>query len=181
MSYSRLVDAYLYTHDFQNSFNVAWEANQKYPESKTLELNLKDVCLWSFYINHNELDSTYLSSEVKDEYVVNSVPEEYLIVRKLRIDDHYLMVNSQALKSEKGAMYDVLTCSISNTKKNIDLKFKLNWDMGKDFGGKVTDTDKVYSNKDLSVYERIGALYIKDSDINLEKEIKKVLKKEQSL
>ncbi len=181
MSYNRLIDAYLYNHDFKNAFNVAWEANQKYPDNKTLQLNLKDVCLWSFYINHNELDSAYLSSEVKDEYIVNSVSEEYLIVRKLRIDDHYLMVTSQALKSEKGASYDVLTCKLSKIDKNIDVKFRLNWDMGKHFGGKVADTDEVYSNKDLPVYERVGALYVKDSDINIEKEIKKVLKKEKKL
>ena len=50
----------------------------------------------------------------------------------------------------------------------------MNWDFSVDFGGKVTDTDKVYSSKSLPIYERVGALLVSDSKIDISKEIKKL-------
>ena len=179
MTYVRLINTYLYKHDFLNSFNIAWEAYQLYPENNAIERNLKDVCLWSFYINHNGLDSSYLTSEIKDEYLVNSIPEEYLIIRKIRIDDHYLIFNSQKLIKKKKVNYDIISCNISKSNKTIDVKFRLNWDLNKYFGGKVVNTDDIYSDSELAIYERVGALLVSDSKINLKKEVKKIIKDEK--
>ena len=179
MTYVRLIDTYLYLHDFHNSFSVAWNAYLKYPNNQAIESGLKDVCLWSFHIEHNNLDSSYLSAEIKDEYVVNSVPEEYLIIRKIRVNDQYLIVNGQSLIKKKKVNYDILNCSTSDGKEQIDIKFKLNWDLDKDFGGKTANTDQIISDIDIPSHERIGALLVSDSEINLKKEIKSMLKKDR--
>jgi hypothetical protein len=176
MTYVRLYDTYLKKLDFDNSFLIALEAFKLYPDNKTILQGLKDICLWSFYIKHNDLDSSYLASEIRDEYVVNSVPEEYLIIRKIRINDHYLIFNSQKLIKKKGVNYDIISCTLSKSEKSYDVKFRLNWDLDKDFGGKVANTDNVYSNSEFPIYERIGALLVSDSKIDITKEIEKLMK-----
>lgn len=163
---------------FQNSFHTAWEAYLQYPDNQTIELELKDVCLWAFYIGHNNLDSSYLTTGVKDEYIVNSVPEEYLIMRRIRINDQYLVFNSQKLISKKRSNYDIINCSIQGSEDSIDLKFKLNWDLSKSFGGITPNTDEIYSNKNIPIFERIGALLVSDSKIDLAKEIEILIDKE---
>lgn len=177
MAYIRLIDTYLYKHDFFNSFSEAWEAYQLYPDNNTITQDLKDVCLWSFYINHNSLDSTYLSPELKNEYVVNSVPEEYLILREIKINDQYLIFNGQNLVTKKGISYDILSCTLSKSDKKIDVKYKLNWNLNKDFGGKVANTINVYSNLEFPIYERIGARLVEDPKIDLKQEIEKLKEK----
>jgi tetratricopeptide (TPR) repeat protein len=176
MTYVRLINAYLFQYDFNNSFSIAWEAYQQYPENQIIQRELEDVCLWSFYIRHNNLDSTYLSSSMKDEYIVNSIPEEYLIVRKIRVEEEPLVFKSQGLHSKKGVNYDIITCNLSKSQKDVDIKFKLNWDLNKDFGGKVVDTDEVYNNVENQIFERVGARLISDTDINLQKVINKLMK-----
>jgi tetratricopeptide (TPR) repeat protein len=174
MAYVRLIDTYLYEHDFLNSFSEAWEAYQLYPDNNAVTQDLKDVCLWSFYIKHNGLDSTYLSSELKDEYIVNSVPEEYLIFRKIKINDNYLVFNGQRLIKKKGNNYDVLSCVLSKSNEKIDVIFKLNWNPNKDFGGNLVNTNIVYNNLEIPIYERIGARLVEDSKIDLKQEIEKL-------
>lgn len=176
MTYVRLIDTYLYQHDFSNSFDVAWEAYKLYPDNKVIKRNLKDVCLWSFYINHNGLDASYLSPKIRDEYVVNSVPEEYLIIRKIRINNHYLIFNSQRQIKKNKLNYDIITCNVSKSHKIIDVNFQLNWDLEKKYSGNMVNVDNVYSNTKLPIYERVGALLVSDSDINLKKEINKLVK-----
>ena len=177
MAYVRLIDTYLYQHDFSNSFAIAWEAFKHYPENNLITQGLKDVCLWSFYTKYNNLDLNYLSPTLKDEYIVNSVPEEYLIFRKIRINGQYLNFNSQRLVTKKSTNYDVLSCSLSNSDENYDINFKLNRDLSKDLGGHLASTDAVYSNTKNQIYERIGAKLVSDSKINLKNEIKSLIDK----
>jgi len=171
MAYVRLINTYLYQHDFSNSFSVAWEAYRLYPENNVIYQELKDICLWSFYTKHNNLDLSYLSPELKDEYIVTSVPEEYLIMRKIRVNDQYLVFNNQSLVKKRKAYYDILNCSLSSNNATLDIKFRLNWDLDKEFGGRGSNINIVYSNSDNPIYERIGALLVSDSDIDLKKEI----------
>jgi len=177
MTYVRLIDTYLYQHDFNNSFSIAWEAFKQYSDNNSISQGLKDVCLWSFYSKYNNLDLSYLSSSLKDEYIVNSVPEEYLILRKIRINDQYLVFGSQNLVTKKKVNYDVLSCSLSKSHQTYEIKFKLNWDLSKDFGGHVTHTDDVYSNTNNPIYERIGAKLVSDSKIDLKNEIELLMDK----
>ena len=175
MTYVRLIDAHLNSFNFNNAFSTAWDAFLDYPDNNVIARSLKDICLWSFYIRHNKLDSSYLSSMLKNEYIVNSVPEEYLIMRRIRIDDNALSVISQRVAKIKKKDYDIISCSYIQGKEPIDIRFFINWDMNKYFGGHVADTKSVYEDSNKPIYERIGALLVDDSKIDLNREIKKLL------
>jgi tetratricopeptide (TPR) repeat protein len=174
MAYDRLIHAFLYKYDFKDAFDAAREAFLKYPENKVFSRDLRDVCLWSYHIRHNGLDSSYLSPQLKKEYIVNSVDQEYLIVRIIRIDDNGLSVQSQSLRKIKRNNYDILTCAYLQNTETIDLNFRINWDMDKYYGGKTGDPQGVYANAGNPVYVRIGALQIANDDIDLEEEIEKI-------
>jgi tetratricopeptide (TPR) repeat protein len=174
MAEDRLIHAYLYKYDFKQAFQAAREAYLSYPENKVFTRDLSDVCLWSYHIRHNGLDSAYLTPQLKKEYVVNSVEQEYLIVRIIRIDDNGLSVQSQSLRKIKRNNYDILTCAYLQNTQTIDVSFKINWDMEKYFGGKNGDTQGVYADAGNPVYVRIGALQVSNDDISLEEEIEKI-------
>jgi len=176
MAYDRLIHACLCKIDFKDAFNVASEAFLKYPENEAISRDLRDVCLWAYHIRHNGLDSSCLSPKMKEEYSVNSVDQEYLIVRMIRIDDNALSIQSQSLRKIKKNNYDVLSCAYLQNTKTVDVNFMINWDMDKYFGGKTGDTDCVYSNIGNPVFDRIGALLITNPDINLKEEIEKISK-----
>jgi hypothetical protein len=175
MSFVRLIDTYLYQRDFNNSFSVAWDAFLKYPDNNSIKSDLDDACLWSFYINHNNLDPSYLSPDLKDEYIVNSVDEEYLIIRWIRTNDKYLSVSGQSLMTKKKVSYDILKCNLSDSNESIEVKFRLNWDLSKYYGGKVVNANDVYADSRNPVYERIGALLVSNPQIDLNNEIKKLI------
>jgi tetratricopeptide (TPR) repeat protein len=177
MAEDRLIHALLYKYDFKQAFDAAREAFLKYPENKVFTRDLSDVCLWSYHIRHNGLDSAYLSPQMKKEYTVNSVDQEYLIARIIRIDDNGLTVQSQSLRKIKRNNYDILTCSYLQNSETVDVSFKINWDMDKYFGGKSGDTQGVYANASNPVYVRIGALQVSNDDIDLEEEIEKISNK----
>jgi tetratricopeptide (TPR) repeat protein len=176
MAYDRLIHAYLYKFDFKDAFDAAREAFLKYPENKVFSRDLRDVCLWAYHIRNNGLDSSYLSPQLKKEYIVNSVDQEYLIVRIIRVNDNGLTVQSQSLRKIKRNNYDILTCAYLQNTETIDVNFRINWDMDKYFGGKTGDTQGVYANARNPVYVRIGALQVSNDDIDLEEEIEKITK-----
>lgn len=173
MAYVRLVDAYLYNYNFENAFATAWEAFQRFPDNLTIKQNLQDVCLWAFYVNHNNLNITYISKDLEREYVVRSVSEEYLIIRRKLVDGANLYVESQSSIKKEGLFYDVLSCTQVNGKK-FDVTFKLDWDVTKNFNGQVANTEDMYFNASNPIYERIGALLVFNSRINLQSEIEKL-------
>jgi len=175
MAYARLISIYTDQEDFQNAFTTAWETFKEYPDNNVFSSALKDICLWSFYIKYDHLDPGYLSPEAKDEYVVNSIPEEYLIVRNLRVDGEYLNVAQQSLVEKNGASYDVLKCTLSRSKKEVVLNFKINWDMNKDFGGKTSPQQPVIDDASKPVYERVGAMLIADNKTDLKSAIEKMM------
>jgi tetratricopeptide (TPR) repeat protein len=174
MAYDRLIHAYLCKIDFKDAFEAAREAFLKYPENKVISRDLRDVCLWAYHIRHNGLDSSCLSPQLKKEYIVNSVDQEYLIVRMIRIDDNALSIQSQALRKIKKNNYDILTCAYQQNTRTAEVTFKINWDMDRYFGGISGDPDGVYSNIGNPVFDHIGALLITDPDINLKEEIEKI-------
>ena len=174
MTWVRLINEYVYQKDFKAAFDAGWEACKKYPDNKQLLTALKDACLWAFFIKYDKLDPAYLSADIRDEYVVNAIDQEYLIVRKLRVDDNYLSVSGQKLISKNNASYDVLVCAIGSTDKTREVNFKINWDMAKYFGGRPAATSDIDATK--PIYERIGALLQGDSKIDVKAEIEKMLK-----
>ncbi|MEO3407448.1 hypothetical protein AAFN85_26245 [Mucilaginibacter sp. CAU 1740] len=174
-AYGRIIFTYISMHDFKNAFDVAWQAYKLFPDNSGLSDRLRDVCLWAYYTQNNKLDPNYSSFDPQAEYVVNSVDEEYLITRAILIDDRDLNVTSQSLGNKNGARYDVLTCSIGETGKTQKIDFKINWDMAKYPGGNSGPLNDVIANSQKTVYERVGAMYIKDNKIDLAAEIKKML------
>lgn len=177
MTYVRLIDTYLMVYDYAKSFDTALEAVNLFPENQPIMQSLKDACLWSFYIKHNGLDAAYLTQEMQKEYVVNYVEEEYLILRKIRIDGRYLVLKEQRLSKKNGSYYDILQCYLSKTENTVEVNFKLNWDLNKEPGGNVVDPQNIYKNDTYPIYERIGALLVSDAKIDLMKEIDKLMKK----
>jgi tetratricopeptide (TPR) repeat protein len=175
MAFIRLIDTYLIQQNFVNAFNSAWEAYIQYTDNKIVERYLKDVCLWSFYINHANLDPSYLLKDLKEEYIVNSVDEEYLILRRIQINGQNLIPSGQRLIQKKKTSYDVISCQISESGETIDVPFKLNWDLGKYFGGTISNTKSVYDNQENPIYERIGALLISDPEQDLKQAIEEIL------
>lgn len=117
-----------------------------------------------------------MSPDLKNEYVVNSVDEEYLITRWVKFNDQYLTVNNQSLMTKKKVSYDILKCNFSDGNETIDVRFRLNWDLSKYFGGKVMNDKDEYADSENPIYERIGALLVSDPKIDLITEIKKLIK-----
>lgn len=171
MTYARLINEYVFIKDFQKAFDIGWKAYQAYPESGIILSPFKDACLWSYYLKYDKLDPSYLSTDPKQEYVVNSIPQEYLIVRKIRIDDEPLSVAGQRLQVKGKDAYDVLTCTAGSTKDKKDISFKINWDMNKYFGGKPPESSPGQS---APIYEKVGKLLADDSKADLKVEIPKL-------
>ncbi|MDB5147913.1 MAG: hypothetical protein JWQ57_1933 [Mucilaginibacter sp.] len=174
-SYARLIAAYISKQDYENAFTAAWSAYKLFPESGALQSGLKDACLWAYYTRNNDLDPEYSSIDPRDEYVVNNIEEEYLIVRNLLIKDHNMRVAGQSLANKKGSAYDVLTCSIAGTNDTRKIDFKINWDMNKYFGGKNGPTTEVAGSMQKSIAERAGAMVVADNKTDLPEAIKKML------
>ena len=173
MAYMRLVDVYLYQHDFERAFATAWEAYELFPDNLVIKQNLHDVCLWAFYVKHNGLNINYMSKDLIDEYVVHAISEEYLIIRRKMVDGAHLYVESQSVLEKNKVFYDVLTCTQASGKK-FHVVFKLDWDFNKQFGGSVANTDDVYANSSNSIAERLGALLVEDARVDLKKEAEKL-------
>jgi tetratricopeptide (TPR) repeat protein len=175
MVYVRLINAYTNQDDFQDAFTIAWDSFKQYPDNTNIATSLKNLCLWAFYIKHDHLSPSYLSTDVKDEYVANSIPIEYLILRNLRLNDDPLKWTTQALVNKKGGSYDVFTCVDPKTNTNFEISFKINWDMNKDFGGKVPSTKDVIDNAKNPVYERVGAMLVADNKTDVKLAIEKMM------
>lgn len=174
MTAARLLRTYIYLAQFEKAFDLAYKFLKEYPENPNLKSELKDVCLWSYYISYESLSKEYLSNQPKKEYTVTNIPQEYLIMRNIKINDRNLYFKGQGLNLEK--KQDYLNCGINKTDDSVKLIFNLNWDITKEFGGKFYDSKKVYENTKNPIYERIGALLVDDKKIDLLTEIERIKK-----
>lgn len=174
MTFVRLIDTYLQETNFDKAFDLAWLAHKQYPHNNVILHALQDITLWSFYIQHNDLNPNYLSPDLQKEYTVNSVAEEYLILRNIYIDGNYLLFDSQKVVKRGRKFYDIVSCRFSETNEVVEVKFKLNWDLNKFGNGRVVDPVEVYNNDAFPIHERIGALLVSNDDINIGNEIKKL-------
>jgi tetratricopeptide (TPR) repeat protein len=175
LTYLRLINNYTYQQDFKNGFSTAWECVKLYPDNKNILVALKDLCLWAFYIKTAHINPTYLSQAIKPEYLVNNIAQEYMIIRKIRVDDDAPMVGNVATQMKNGGNYDIIDCTLPVTKKTITLNFKLNWDMAKDFGGKTPPTQSILSDIKSTIYEKAGAMLAADDKIDIKSTIEKLM------
>jgi hypothetical protein len=177
MSYVRLINTYLLQRDFQHAFAIGCEAFQLYPDNQNVARSLGNACKWSFYIKYDHLDPTYLSPDIKPEYVVNSIPEEYLILPGLKVNGSNLQMMSQSLVTKKDGNFDVFDCRISDTTKKIKVIFRINWDMNKYFGGITPPTQPVIDDANSPVYEKAGAMLVADRNTDLKAVLNKLTQK----
>lgn len=178
MTYSRLIQTYSKMLKFEKALTRGWEGLLEMPESKSIKRSIEDACLWAYYINQQKLNPDYLkSNELKEEYVVRSISQEYLILRNIRVNGEMLNFTAQSLVYEDKQAFDVLSTETSQSQKKYDVKFKLDWDLNKEFGGKTMNTKEVAANYSLPASEIIGAMLIEDRKLDLTTAIKEVLKK----
>lgn len=173
MTYARLINEYIYQKDFKNAYATGVEASNSYPDNRAILSALRDACLWSFYIGAKSLPASYISADAKDEYNVETINQEYLIVRFLRLNDNAVGVVSQALANKSNGPYDILTCQTYD-KQPLTVNFKINWDMGKDFGGKPLPTQSFIDDKSKPAYERLGAMLHANAKTDVKAEIAKL-------
>jgi hypothetical protein len=150
----RLTKAYLRSLDFENAYKWAIIGVKDYPEYKSAKYSFYDVCKWSYYIKYHKLNSNYLTNRfLIDEYIVNSIEEEYLILRNIRSKkDRYPVFKSQRTDIK----YDYITCSYSREKEKFEIKFKKSWRNNSDF--KKPNADIIFDDENEKDYVRIGAM-----------------------
>ncbi|RZL09491.1 MAG: hypothetical protein EOO89_21685 [Pedobacter sp.] len=175
MSAARFIDAATRKQDFEAAFAVGYEMHKAYPENQAIAIALKDACLWSYYIRYAGLNPNYLSQIPNEEYEVTSINQEYLITRKLKQKGDPLQVQRVGLKQMNNANYDVFKYTATDQSEK-QIKFKLNWDMNTEFGGKASPVDQVIADKKASVTERLGAVLIKNGKADLKTEVEKLAK-----
>ncbi len=178
MTYTRIVQTYSRMLMFEKALTRGWEGLNDVSDNQMIEGAIEDACLWSYYINQQELNPDYLkSTDIKEEYVVRSIPQEYLILRTIRVNGEFLHFTGQSLVFEKKQAYDILSAETSKTEKKYDVKFRIDWDMNKEFGGRNMNTEEVSQDYSLPASQIIGAMLVENKKIDLVETIKTVLKK----
>jgi hypothetical protein len=75
-----------------------------------------------------------VSNDFKSARVVNSVPEEYELIKGMKCDcGGSYKVKMQSLHEDKGKYYDILHCECMRCKKQKDFIFDINSFFGKMF------------------------------------------------
>lgn len=156
-AWDNMIRAHLRKLDFETAYAKAWEAMQKYPGNKTFIEEFKEVCRWSYFIQHLEFDKAYLSStELRKEYNIKTITEQYLIVKNIRNQNgQHLHVGNRQYK----AQYEVWKCRYNGTKKDIEIKFHLaDHDLDRQLEKQHEKAKSVYNDKSQSTAIRVGAL-----------------------
>lgn len=172
MTIVRLIDTYLNKFEYSKSFEIAVKYLKQYPNNKVILNTLKDVCLWAFYTKYGNLNKDYIASELKNEYTVSCVDQEYLILNRIRVEGKYLSMVEQRLEKEGDTRFDILTCKLSRTDKKQEVKFRLNWDFNSLLSTSYPTKD-VYDNKDNPLVERLGAKLVEVDNFDLKSEVLK--------
>ena len=174
MSLARLIEAHTYKHDFEKAFKIGLAAYELFPENTSIATNFKDACVWSYYLKYEGLDKGYLSPNLKENYGVTSIAQEYLIIRKLIYKGERVQSTRQTMQTIENASYDVhkLVTPADSTEKI--LKFKLNWDLNTEFGGKAFPKDPIIANRKNPIYERLGAILANEYRSDLKTELAKL-------
>ncbi len=169
MTFERLSRAYLCSGDFERSYHTALNALKEFPDNKYLASELKETCLWAYNTQYGGLSKDYLNQELRNEYQVNSVSQEYLVMRNTIVNNRNLEFRGQSYNAQKNI--DILHCSVAKSKDSVDLVFKLGWNVLKSFADNMPDYKVVYDDKEAKIWFRLGALLSNNSKAELLKEI----------
>ncbi len=171
-SIERLCKVYMHHADFERGYNTALNGLKEFPDNIYLQNTLKDICLWAYHTKYGGLSLTYLQPEPLPVYAVNSVNQEYLVMRSVTVDHHALQFLGQSYISSNNT--DVLKCLVTGTKDTINLVFKLGWDISNMFGDNMPDYKIVYEDKSLAIWYRAGAILSNNPKTDLLEEIEKL-------
>lgn len=172
MTLEHLCRTFLHSGNFEEAYNTAINSLNEFPGNKYLLKELSDICLWAYNTEYGGLSKEYLHPEIKPEFFVNSVSQEYLIMRNITINNQNLSLVSQSYNPGKNT--DLLTCSVKGEKENRVLTFKLGWDVLKTFGDSMPDYKIVYDDKNANIWSRIGAILMHERNTDILKEIRKL-------
>lgn len=156
-AWDNLIRAQLRELDFEAAYATAWEAMQKYPGNKVFIEEFKEVCKWSYFINHLNFDKAYLSStELQKEYEVKTINEQELIIKNIRNQQgHFLHVGNRQYKGT----YELWKCSYNGSKTSIDVKFKLkDHDIDRQLELEAATAKAAFNDTNNSISVRVGAL-----------------------
>lgn len=156
-AWDNLIRVQLRQLDFEAAYATAWEALQKYPGNKVFIEEFKEVCKWSYFINHLKFEKNYLSStELLEEYPVKTITEQELIIKNIRNNQgQFLHVSNRQYKG----MYELWKCSYNGSKKVVEVKFNLaDHDIDRQLEQQAATAKAAYNNKENAIDIRIGAL-----------------------
>jgi hypothetical protein len=143
--------------DFQAAYATAWDALQKYPGNKVFIEEFKEVCKWSYFINHLQFEKSYLSStQLHKEYPVKSISEQELIVKNIRNNqDQNLHVGNRQYKGT----YELWKCNYQGSKTFLEIKFTLeDHDIDRQLERQNATAKVAFNDKKNSMDIRLGAL-----------------------
>lgn len=156
-AWDNLIRAHLRQLDLKKAYDVAWEAIQKYPGNQVLIEEFKEVCLWSYFIQHLQFDSKYLSNTTLQEaYTVKTITEQQLIIKNIRnVKGQFLHVSNRQYKGST----EIWSCSYNNSKESINIKFNLHdHDINRQLEQQHEEAKKVYNDKKQPIAIRLGAI-----------------------
>lgn len=156
-AWDNLIRIQLRQLDFAAAYATAWDALQKYPGNKTLIEEFKEVCKWSYFINHLDFPKNYLSSTVAHkEYEVKTITEQELIVKNIRDDKgQFLHVGNRQYKGT----YEIWKCSYNSSKTPVEIKFNLaDHDIDRQLESQATTAKAAFNDTNNSLDIRLGAL-----------------------
>lgn len=156
-AWDNLIRVQLRQLDFETAYATAWEALQKYPGNETFIEEFKEVCKWSYFINHLQFEKSYLSStELLKEYPVKTISEQELIVKNIRNrQGQSLHVGNRQYKGT----YELWKCNYRGSKNFVEIKFTLeDHDIDRQLEQQEATAKAAFNNKENSMNIRLGAL-----------------------
>jgi hypothetical protein len=162
--------AYLQKGDIESAFTTTLNHLKKNLDDKAALAELQDICLWAYLIKHQYLNPEYLTDYIKKpSYIINSVAAQRLIARNIRNKTGYKF-DSDRLEQVglaqrwHGRFYN------EEEVKSIHFIF-VNPDLIESIITQEEKAPKAMVNKELPIYERLGAFYfltpLKDEKMEL--------------
>lgn len=156
-SVDNIIRLYLRQGKLDKAYELALDAIKKYPNNEVLIDEFKQVCKWSYFTKHEKLPIEYLTnSTVQESYKVNTITEQYLIIKNLRDEK-----NKQFHVGNRGykGTFEIWKGKFPSSEKTIDIKFELNdHNLDRGLEAQTQEAKIAYNDDTESLAVRIGAL-----------------------
>ncbi|MCH2023094.1 MAG: hypothetical protein MK207_11515 [Saprospiraceae bacterium] len=143
--------------DFDMAYNIAWQSVLKYPGNLVFLEELKEVCLWAYFIKHLGFNKHYLTSTKPHKgYHVKTITEQSLILKNIRNQNGQHL---HIVKRSYRGYHENWLCRFNNSQEEIEIKFHLHdHNLDRQLELQNTHAKKVYNNKKEPIHIRLGAL-----------------------